>query len=111
MQTEGQQQTTAFRYQAPETGENSLLSAAGDVYSWAMTALEVVSGSELGAIGETLEKTDGRCRGTILQVYHAELTVAGDLWKQRHPSARRLRLRSFRQVSGTLADARSVLER
>lgn len=37
--------TNQLRYQAPEINEGQPMTAAADVYSWAMTSLQVVSGS------------------------------------------------------------------
>lgn len=37
-------QASSFRYQAPEISDTGILTKAADIYSWAMTALEIVSG-------------------------------------------------------------------
>lgn len=40
----GSSQASSFRYQAPEISDTGVLTKSADVYSWAMTALEIVSG-------------------------------------------------------------------
>lgn len=44
--------TGTLRYQAPEISDNKPMSAASDVYSWAMTALEVISGRKSPRIAD-----------------------------------------------------------
>lgn len=39
-------QPNSLRYKPPEISENEPMTSAGDLYSWAMTALEILSGSE-----------------------------------------------------------------
>ena len=45
MHTQSNRHATDFRYHAPETDVDDHMSTANDVYSWGMSALEIVSGS------------------------------------------------------------------
>ncbi|KIO15408.1 hypothetical protein M407DRAFT_99550, partial [Tulasnella calospora MUT 4182] len=44
--TQANPQINVFRYQAPEVILDQAISKASDVYSWAMTALEIITGSQ-----------------------------------------------------------------
>ncbi|KAG8892223.1 hypothetical protein FRB99_002875, partial [Tulasnella sp. 403] len=43
MNTQSNPQTNSLRYQSPEISENKPITTASDVYSWAMTSLEIIT--------------------------------------------------------------------
>lgn len=69
LNTQSNSDIQSMRYQAPEITDNIGMTPAVDIYSWAMTTLEIVSGSEYyGSSATVLMKLIKPTRNTIPQM-------------------------------------------